>query len=530
MRDLKIDRNRSKRRGVAGIIAAVIMFAMIFTAGLSFLLYQVAVSGQYDKANVAYQLAAQARIGESNSVIGYPNLAKSTLNVSAVVTNLGSNYVNLTAFYIEDQTGKVACFSPHQPGLAACRVYYGHTTNKMTLPGVILNTGSGVNITSDISSTNGNLTSCSFTTPCTVGVVTQRGNLFSGVLPGPITTSNVLITTTLSSLVINPGQTVYDTAKLSGVTGNAGGTVTYSWYNSGTCSGAAIGSQSGLPVTSGAVPSSSSVKFANSGSYSWNAVYSGDPKNSGATSPCEPLSVFSPQSCIPTSSNFCFATVASGLGSLAFDFDSFKWYSSGACSPQGPTPLAVIGQSAKSSCSLKDGLAGAFGANGVKNAPRAYTISQTGMTNAGSNLWFSINVTNADPLNRTIVLDQYSQLWFSWFCPQVLGANGPCQPGPHGQISTTYYGLVQVSGGTSVVSTPTLTLNFKQTATIFFGLQDSDAGQLPGIPLCGYSGSVPYSSQVTPVFLFFHGTINGLQWGQDFPLAATLWTDIGSSC
>jgi hypothetical protein len=397
--------------------------------------------------------------------------------------------------------------------------------------------GSTVNITTSYASNNAALAGCSTAASCSINLVTALGNVFTGSFPLPNPTG-VSVTTSLNATSIAPGKHAMDTALLAGETSNAGGTVTYSWFNDGTC-GALGGTKTSLPVvtvTNGVVPNSKPQNFSTTGFYSFQAVYSGDTNNPGATSACEPLNVNAPGQCV-TNLNIsppviCSATVAQGLGSLAFDFDSFKWYSSGACSPQGPPALVVIGQNPKSSCVLKDGLAGLWGTNGVKNGPRAYTISQSGMTNAGSNLWFSINVTNADPQQRTLVVDQYTQIWFSWFCPEVIGSNGPCAPGPHGQIGTSFYGLVNVATGTGTSSTalPTTTIVYGKTATIFFGLQDSDAGSLPGIPLCGFSGQVPFSSQITPVFLFFHGTVGGLEWGMDFPLASTLWTNIGSSC
>jgi hypothetical protein len=145
-----------------------------------------------------------------------------------------------------------------------------------------------------------------------------------------------------------------------------------------------------------------------------------------------------------------------------------------------------------------------------------------------------MNITNADPQSRTIVLDQFTQVWFSWFCPEVIGSNGPCSPGPHGQAATANYGLVNMTTpyprNPSTTVQPGVAIKFKQTATLFFGMQQAVSGIVPGIPLCGFSGSVGFSSQITPMFIFFHGTLGGNAYGQDFPLAAVLWTNIGGSC
>lgn len=537
---MKIQHPSGKKRAVAGILAAVILFAMIFTAGLSFFLYQQVLSHNYDVASHQKQSILVSRTNQQLTIKSHPVQGASSAGtkLSAVLTNVGGNSSTIVQFFVRDQTGNLVCLSPAIGSVASCSTALVSSTNVNVLPSNFsMNIGSSVNMTTGYASNNAAFTNCSAVAVCSINLVTAVGSVFSGSFPlaNPF---GVSITTTLNATSIAPGHHVLDTALLAGSTANAGGTVTYNWYNDGAC-GVLGGTKTPLlpavVVTNAMVPNSKPQNFSTAGYYSFQAVYSGDVNNPGATSACEPLNVNTPGQCVTNLSIsppvICQATVAQGLGSLAFDFDSFKWYSSGACSPQGPVPLVVIGQNPKSVCTLKDGLAGAWGTNGVKNGPRAYTISQTNMTNAGSNLWFSINVTNADPAQRTLVVDQYTQLWFSWFCPEVVGSNGPCAPGPHGQIGTSFYGLVNVATatGTSSTALPTVTILYGKSTTIFFGLQDSDAGALPGIPLCGFSGSIPFSSQITPVFLFFHGTVGGLQWGMDFPLASTLWTNIGGA-
>lgn len=349
--------------------------------------------------------------------------------------------------------------------------------------------------------------------------------------PLTVTKATPTITTTLSSSNVVGGQSVSDTATLVGSSGsNAGGTVTFYYSssspsNNNPCTLTGTTTVGSFPVVGGSAVSSS-VKFDLVGTYYWYAVYSsGDANNNaGAVSACETLSVV-----IVSASG-----VSQGIGSVQMDFNSFKWYSSGNCDPG---TAVTIGQNPAKSCTLKGGLAGSSGSSFVKLAPLAYTVSQTGMTNAGTNLWFSMNITNVDPQKRTLVIDQFTQVWFSWFCPEVIGSNGPCSPGPHGQAATTNYGLVNMTKpyptNPSTTVTPSVTIRYGQTATLFFGLQ-AGAGTptllYPGIPLCGFGGSVGFPSQITPVFIFFHGTLNGNPYGQDFPLASVLWTNIGSSC
>jgi hypothetical protein len=105
------------------------------------------------------------------------------------------------------------------------------------------------------------------------------------------TVQNPSITTLLSKSSGTVPVTLHDSATLTGASGNAGGTVTYSVYNESTCTTLATGAQvSGTPgtvlVTNGHVPDSSDVTVNVAGDYYFQAVYSGDVNNATATSAC----------------------------------------------------------------------------------------------------------------------------------------------------------------------------------------------------------------------------------------------------
>jgi hypothetical protein len=108
------------------------------------------------------------------------------------------------------------------------------------------------------------------------------------------------ITTSLSSSSANVFGFVFDSATLSGSSGsNAGGTVTYYFFTttSGTATGGCTGTAnvvSTVKVTNGIAASSQSEQFNHTGTFGWNAVYSGDTNNDGATSSCELLTVKTP--------------------------------------------------------------------------------------------------------------------------------------------------------------------------------------------------------------------------------------------
>jgi hypothetical protein len=93
------------------------------------------------------------------------------------------------------------------------------------------------------------------------------------------------IATLLSDETIEVGGTVHDSATLTGATANAGGTVTYTVYTNNTCTTGAQAAGT-VTVTNGVVPDSNAITFNSAGDYFWQAVYSGDANNNGATSVC----------------------------------------------------------------------------------------------------------------------------------------------------------------------------------------------------------------------------------------------------
>ena len=105
------------------------------------------------------------------------------------------------------------------------------------------------------------------------------------------------ISTLLSDAEVAVGGSVNDSATLHDASSNAGGQVTYTVYNNADCSTDGEGNSSRdagtVDVTNGSVPNSDSLAFDSAGDFYWQAVYSGDANNDGATSPCisEHLSV-----------------------------------------------------------------------------------------------------------------------------------------------------------------------------------------------------------------------------------------------
>src|SRR5206468_2297782 len=84
---------------------------------------------------------------------------------------------------------------------------------------------------------------------------------------------------------VEVGGSIHDSATLTGATADAGGSVTYTVYSDNACSQGARAAGT-KTVTNGAVPDSNALAFNSAGDFYWQAVYSGDSNNAGATSTC----------------------------------------------------------------------------------------------------------------------------------------------------------------------------------------------------------------------------------------------------
>jgi hypothetical protein len=144
---------------------------------------------------------------------------------------------------------------------------------------------------------NGNYSSGNFT-PTQVGTyrwtASYSGDLGNAASSSPCNAANEVsvvnkrqpsISTLLSDESITVGDSIHDTATLSGASSDAGGTVTYTVYSNNACTAGAVDAGT-KTVTNGVVPNSNSIQFNSVGTFYWQAVYSGDAKNETATSVC----------------------------------------------------------------------------------------------------------------------------------------------------------------------------------------------------------------------------------------------------
>jgi hypothetical protein len=88
-----------------------------------------------------------------------------------------------------------------------------------------------------------------------------------------------------TSITVTAGTAVTDQATLSGANeATAGGTVTYTAYSDSNCSRNPVDAGT-VVVTDGVVPASNAITLNTTGTYYWQASYSGDSTNAPSKSP-----------------------------------------------------------------------------------------------------------------------------------------------------------------------------------------------------------------------------------------------------
>ena len=222
--------------------------------------------------------------------------------------------------------------------------------------------------------------------------------------------------TPASSIVI--GAAVHDTATLSGVTATAGGTVTYQFFTGSSCSGTGTTVGTPVTVTNGIVPGSAPQIFNNAGSFSWNAVYSGDSNNSAATSACEPLAVTKAGPTITTNLSASVITIggsATDSATLTHSFQAggtvaYNLFNSATCTgtPTLVSTVTVTGGAVPTSGSQTFPIAGTFGWNAVysgdaNNSPATSACEPfTVITTTGNPILLTFNGRDIDDFENGI--------------------------------------------------------------------------------------------------------------------------------
>jgi hypothetical protein len=268
------------------------------------------------------------------------------------------------------------------------------------------------------------------------------------------------ITTTLSSGAVPVGFSVYDNATLQGATANAGGTVSYTVFTNGAC--VPLGNiVSVVTVTNGAVPGSRRVFFNSSGTFSWQAMYSGDSNNSGATSSCEPVTTCR-----------CTTTIATTLTATTIN------------------PGGSVSDSAT------------LGAFSAATGTVTYSLYSTGVCLGTSNTVSIVTVTNnVVPSSRPVIFNSIGS--FSWVASYSGDAGNPgatsaCEPmsvvSPNFAMIATPSSLTLIAGSSG---TSTITLSSLDGFNGMVSLSTSPPPLCPS-PQCSTWSITPSSVALNP--------------------------------
>jgi len=164
----------TSRRGVAGVLAAILIFGMLFTAGFAYLTWQAQSANNQNVAN----LSRLGTIEQSNLEHVYiTTIVSGTGPYTVTIVAENSGGIETTIVGAFASTGGVLIKSPICPGTPIC------SQNSA------LAVGASVSLTlTPVTAASG-----------TVSVVTSRGNTFSAPFPNPSTQITSTITTSTGS-------------------------------------------------------------------------------------------------------------------------------------------------------------------------------------------------------------------------------------------------------------------------------------------------------------------------------------------
>jgi len=182
---MRIALPRERRRGVAGLIVAVVIFALIFTAGFGFLIFQDKANLNSYQANAAYQAGQAASNLERLAFAATSNGGTLTITVN----DTGAYPLTVVSAFITTSTGTLTSSGVMQLG-GSCIV------------GVPLNLDVGSMGSFTISPACYSYTSG---TTITVSLTTSRGNIFTTQFPISSTVIVNTITSTNSVTSTAPG-------------------------------------------------------------------------------------------------------------------------------------------------------------------------------------------------------------------------------------------------------------------------------------------------------------------------------------
>ncbi len=311
------------------------------------------------------------------------------------------------------------------------------------------------------------------------------------------------------------GTAVHDTAALSGSSSNAGGSATYSLWNTGACSGTKLSTQT-VTVTNAVVPDSVPFTPLVVGSYSYNITYGGDSLNFLASGNCEPFTAGTATPILTTSvspitltlgpspiSTHDTATLSNGVnpkgtltftvfnnptcsGSPVFTSTSVTVNGNGAYASSSFTPSAVGSYywvASYTGDANNDPAAGSCGANGETLIVHPAGPSITTSVSPSTITLTTATVSSADTATLSGGFSPNGTITFTVFSASCGG-------------SPLFTSMVSVNGNGVYVSAPFTPPGFG--TYYWMASYSGDANNNPSTDPCGASGETLIVQQASP--------------------------------
>ena len=195
------------------------------------------------------------------------------------------------------------------------------------------------------------------------------------------------------------GTTVHDQATVTGGLGTPSGSVTFSWFTNSTCTTPAAATSTPVPLDATGAADGTAFAFTpgTSGSFAFQAAYSGDGTYTASTGPCEPLTVTSvasatasvihdaahtPVTSVPSGTTVHDQATVTGQSGLPTPSGTvtFSWFTNGTCTApaaatSAPVPLDATGVADAVGFPQTPGVSASFAFQAVYSGDNTYTAS-----------------------------------------------------------------------------------------------------------------------------------------------------------
>jgi hypothetical protein len=286
-------------------------------------------------------------------------------------------------------------------------------------------------------------------------------------------TSTTTLDTSLNDSSITVGDTDFDTANLNNFSsGGSGGTVTYTVYSNSVCSANAEDAGTVNVSAGGNVPNSTPLTFNTTGIFYWQAVYSGDSDNAGATGSCDQMVVNKASPTITTGASP--GTATAGASIQVSDMATFHSTSSVA-----PTGMVSFKLYADTTCTTA--VAGVSGSGPIITAGGTSTATLPSIpwtpATAGSYAWGASYAGDANDngVSQTSCSDPAEQITVAKASPSLTTQANPTTAAAGTAITAEDTATFSATGAAPPTGSVTFTLYAGATCSTGTGVSGSGA-------------------------------------------------------